>query len=324
MNGPAPIAASNQCGAALITALLVVALATATAVAMTADRHRDLRRTANLLHGDQAYVHALGVEDWARSVLARDGRADAERGQRLDSLREAWAQPLPATEIPGGSVRGRIEDLQGRFNVNNLAAADASAAPLRYFRRLLAGLDLEPGLADRIADWVDADMDARVPHGAEDLQYLRGARSRRAGNGPLGHVSELRAVAGVTPQVYARLAPHVTALPELTAINVNTAPPAVLAALGESVAERLDAVLARRESAPFATVAEFLEAAGLEETDSASGTATSEIATLVGVSSGYFAVHGDARIDRLQVQLDSTVARAAHGAPRVITRRRIH
>ena len=48
--------AERQRGVALITALLVVALATVAAVAMATRQQLDIRRTGNLLHGEQAYL----------------------------------------------------------------------------------------------------------------------------------------------------------------------------------------------------------------------------------------------------------------------------
>ncbi len=108
-----------QRGVALVTALLVVALATVAAVAMASRQQLDVRRTANLLQGDQAYVYAQAVEDWARVVLKRD----AEDNQ-IDKLDDDWAQRLSPIVVPGGQVDGFIIDLQGRFNLNNLVKPD--------------------------------------------------------------------------------------------------------------------------------------------------------------------------------------------------------
>ena len=55
-----------QQGVALVTALLVVALATVAAVAMATRLHVDVRRTANLVHGEQSYAYALAAESWAQ------------------------------------------------------------------------------------------------------------------------------------------------------------------------------------------------------------------------------------------------------------------
>ena len=337
----------GQRGVALITALLVVALATVTAVAMTSAQQLATRRTANLLHSDQAYVYALGIEDWARGALQRDLAADLERRQRVDAPREAWALGLPPTAVPGGTVRGHMADLQGRYNLNNLIIGNG-LVEVAYLRRLLTVLELDPELADRIGDWLDPDVDARFPGGAEDLKYLRADVPYRTANGPMASVTELRLVDGVTPEVYERLAPYVTALPEPTTININTAPEQVLRALDSVIAEHVDDVLRHREREPFEHIAAFLAVAGLDsgadgammgsgggavpdggdlqpapQGEIGAAGRTDLFAPLIGVSSDYFVVHADARMERLQVRLESVVSRTGEDAtPRIIARTR--
>jgi hypothetical protein len=127
-------ASSRQRGVALITALLVVSLVTVIAVAMATRQHIDVRLTGNLVHGEQAYAYALAAESWARVILRRD---DIQSDH--DSLDEDWATALPPIAVEGGQVSGKIEDLQGRFNINNLVMPDGkvSEADVAYFRRLL-------------------------------------------------------------------------------------------------------------------------------------------------------------------------------------------
>jgi general secretion pathway protein K len=213
---------------ALVTALLVVSLATMAAVAMATRQHVDVRRTANLLHGEQAYAYAIAAESWAQVIL----RYDIE-DSRIDTLEEDWATALPPISVEGGFVNGRITDQQGRFNINNLLGenGDPSIADLEYFRRLLAVLELDPAIAVALLDWLDANIDASFPDGAEDGAYLLAEPPYRAANRKMVSISELRLVKGFTPEVMAALAPHVTALPERTTINVNTATLEVLQAL---------------------------------------------------------------------------------------------
>ena len=64
----------SQRGVALVTALLVVSIVTVAAVAMATSQQIDVRRTANLLHGEKAYAYAVSAESWARIVLRRDAR----------------------------------------------------------------------------------------------------------------------------------------------------------------------------------------------------------------------------------------------------------
>ena len=129
----------GQRGVALVTALLVVSLATMAAVSMATRQHVDVRRTGNLLHGEQAYAYAMAAESWALVIMDRDTE-DTEN----DTLEEDWATALPPISVEGGFVNGAIRDLQGRFNVNNLVREDGkpSTADLDYFKRLLQVLEL--------------------------------------------------------------------------------------------------------------------------------------------------------------------------------------
>ena len=63
--------ADRQQGVALITALLVVAIAAVAAVSMASRQQLDIRRTGGLLHGEQAWAYVNGAETWARAVLRR-------------------------------------------------------------------------------------------------------------------------------------------------------------------------------------------------------------------------------------------------------------
>ena len=221
----------QQRGVALVTALLVVAIATVVAVAMANRQQLDIRRTGSLLHAEQAWAYVLGAENWAMVILRRD-RNDSE----IDSLNEDWSTQPPVSFVEGGSILGRLIDLQGRFNVNNLVSGGAvNADSVDYYKRLLRLLDLDEGLAEALVDWIDDDINVRFPDGAEDESYLLLDTPYRVANRPLADISELRLVKGYTAEVIAQLQPYLVALPEPTPININTADAVVLAALAAGV-----------------------------------------------------------------------------------------
>lgn len=339
--------ASRQRGVALLTALLIVAMAAIAASAISSAQFIDLRRVQNLLYADQAYEHALGVEDWGRGALLKDARHDQAANHHVDVLGETWSVALAPTEVEGGKVQGQIEDLQSRFNLNNLLASPgdqggAVALQLAYLQRLLQVLELDPELAQRIADWLDADVDTRYPDGAEDLVYMRAKPGYRTGNGPMKDPSELLLVQGITPQVYARLAPYVTALPGVTPINVNTAPGPVLLALSDKIDDRMvAAVMAARGDGGFADLPAFFTAIGLDsgaqrvsgqntanqiphDTEAATADSPSgQLAPLIDVRSDFFMIHAQAQVDRMQVRLNSVIARGSAAGPQVIARTRV-
>lgn len=305
----------RQRGVALITALLVVSLATVAAVAMVTRLQVDMRRTGNLLNGEQAYAYAVAAESWAYVILRRD-RKESE----YDYLGEDWATALPPIAVEGGFVNGHIEDLQGRFNVNNLVVdagkpgdpeAAVDAVQLAYFKRMLEVLELEPALAPALVDWLDADINATFPDGAEDDTYLLADPPYRAANRPLTNISELRLVKGFTPAVMALLEPHITALPEETVINVNTATPVVLRALHKDLDDDgVEQLIADRGEDGYASIDTFLEHDAL---------AGLELEIELDVSSDWFNVWTASSVGRGQAQLESLIWRG-EGQPQVISR----
>ena len=288
----------RQRGVALVTALLVVSLATVAAVAMVTRFQVDMRRTGNLLNGEQAYAYAMAAESWAYVILRRD-LADNQH----DSLGEDWSTALPPIPVEGGFVNGRIEDLQGRFNVNNLVDDEGGVDKIQldYYKRLLEILDLEPALAPALQDWIDADITATFPDGAEDNEYLLADLPYRAGNRSLADISELRLIKGYTPEVLAVLVPHITALPDTTAININTATPLVLQALHAELDESdIEQLITDRDVEPFTDKKAFLAHNAL---------AGLELVVDVDIKSDWFNVQTDVSVGRGQARLESRIVR---------------
>jgi general secretion pathway protein K len=224
----------RQRGVAAITAILIVAIATIVAVNMLWRTRLDQRRTEAMLVADQGWLFLRGAEDWAADILRIDRQ---ETGPDSDHLGELWANELEPLPIDGGFIAGRIEDLHGRFNVNNLITAAGEADPLaiEQFARLLASIELDPDLATVVADWIDADTQPGFPRGAEDGAYTGLEVPYRPPNLPITSTSELMAIEGFDAESYRRLAPFIAALPPGTRLNVNTASAEVLASLSEEL-----------------------------------------------------------------------------------------
>jgi len=301
----------RQRGVALLTALIVVALATVAAVAMASRQQYDIRRTGNLLQSEQAGQYALGVEAWAGQVLRRD-----RKNGDTDNLGEDWATVLPPLEVDGGHLAGRIEDLQGRFNLNDLVVDGKASAPdVARFRRLLVDLSLDPRIAEAVVDWIDPDLDVTLPGGAEDGTYLGRTPAYRAANRPMADASELRLVAGVDAKAYAALRPYVTALPEHTAIDVNTAPAAVLRCLADGLSDaEAQALVDGRGDKGYPSVEDFLrQPAFAGRKVDANG---------ISVSSHYFVVMSTVQVGRITQRYRAVLARAQDGTTTTIMRTR--
>ena len=246
--------ATRKRGVALITAMLITALAASVAASLSWDNALDVRRTMVMLYRDQAIQVAVGSEGWVRNIL-RDDQASSTS----DHLDEIWATEIPALPIDAqavqGEIYGEIQDLQGRFNINNLLDANGQThqPSLEQFKRLLAALGLEERFAEVIADWLDADQTESIPYGAEDPLYTGLTPPYRTANRPILSVSELAAVDGMDRSTFDILLPHVTALPGRTPINVNTASAPVLQSLGSNITlSDAEGLIALREGGGFA------------------------------------------------------------------------
>jgi general secretion pathway protein K len=217
----------TQRGVALLTAVVLVALATLLAVAIGSRSMLGARRSIANTSLEQGLQYAQGAESLAAWGLAQ------QRGTR-DSLEQPWAQPLGPLEVaPGVLMAAQLTDEQGKFNLNSVVNARGEIDPeaLKLFTRLLEVLQLEPRWAVLWADWIDADV---LPgsEGAEDSVYLSQSVPHRAANLPVTSISELLQLPGFDLARYQRLAPYVTALPPAAnKINVCTAPGPLLDAL---------------------------------------------------------------------------------------------
>ena len=304
---------SRQRGVALLTALLVVALATVAAVAMVSRQQVDIRRTENLLDADQIRFYLYGIEGWAGKILEKD-----RQDNNVDDLGEAWATHLPPIPVENGQLTGYIADAQGLFNLNNLVNGDTvSAVDLQRFRRLLAGLNLQPSLADAVVDWIDSDVNPTVPDGAEDDYYLGLTPAHRAADHTLTQASELMAVKGFDAATYRALAPYVVALPKRTDINLNTAPAQVIMTLADGIT--LDAAkqfVANRPTKGYASVDAALQAPLF------GGRNIQRIG--LSVASSYFVIMSDIRFGRLEQRFRSLLVRADNGATTVIARSQLY
>lgn len=329
------IVTRKQQGVALIVAILVVAIATVLAIAMVDRLNLDIRRTENLIHSEQAYVYAQGAEIIATAALYQDRQKN-----KYDSMDEAWATPLPPVPVEGGAVMGKLTDLQGCFNINNLSSTNNSAkfnVDLQSFYTLLKTVDIDPSIANAIVDWLDEDMQTRQPGGAEDDWYIGLTPPYRAANGIITSISELRMIKGFeqtdtanpSGNAFDKLAPYICALPVPTPVNINTAPDMVLKSLSADMTDDDVAKIIEHRNGgpdpedkshaePFETMEQFkaFMQNDLKKTSFASIIDTANIS----VSSYYFLLDATAQIGNNRNRLYSIIRRDDNGKCHVIAR----
>jgi len=301
-------------GVALITVMFIMVLLTTLVAYLVEDEYLVIRRVSNQQEAEQGFQIAVYAEQWACKVLEADIREND-----TDHMKEAWYTESPSLrESDTAAFSAGVEDLQGRFNLNNLSTGkDDIWYPA--FKRLLTVLELDPGLADAVVDWMDSDIDVSGHYGAEDAEYLLESPSYRAANQPMADVGELRLIRGMTDEAVQALRPHVTVLPETgVRINVNTAKSTVIRILSPDILDTAaaEALIDGRGEEGYENVDKFLartELAGNWQ----------EANSMVSVRSGYFRVKSTVTLGRYTTALYSVIERsAATRRASVILRRR--
>ena len=188
-------AARTQRGIALVTAVMIVAIAAAIAVQIAFAHQVWFRQMENVADRDATDWLRRGALHWASLALLEDAAQNS-----TDHLGEPWAIGLPILPVDGGTIKVSIEDAQSRFNLNSVG----DPANLQVLKKLLGELRLDPLLADSLADWIDPDSDTR-PGGAEDVYYLNLDPPYRAANQPLASIDELRLIRGCDAKTVAAL-----------------------------------------------------------------------------------------------------------------------
>ena len=308
-------------GVALITVLLVVAIVTVVSAAMVARQQLSIRASSNQMQARQAWHYALGGEALAQAILARDLRAGTTgepgasgEAAAVDHLLEPWAQPLPAFEIDQGEILVRIEDLAGRFNLNDLLRdQQPNPAAVEQFRRLLLRLQISAPYAERLLDWLDPDQQPSGEYGAEDNAYLALDPPYRNAGRRLHDLSELRLLLDMREEDFQRLAPYVAALPSNVPLNVNTASPMVLSSLSDNLSlGAAESLVELRRVAPFRNSAAFLAQPAMAGT-TLQGTA-------LAVGSQFFQATSEVRLGDRRLALVSLLQREQDGSVRVLAR----
>jgi general secretion pathway protein K len=284
---------------------VVLAICAGLAAAMIWQTGLDVRRTSTLVQGDQAMQYALGAEAWAEQILARSAR----QNQGVTALSQDWAQELPPLPVEGGQVQGKLEDLQGRFNLNNLVNAQGQVQPvvLQQFQRLLQALNQDPTLAEAVADWMSRGNVASSG-GAKDDYYSRLQPPYLTSGSPMSSVSELLLVKGFTSAVYSQLSPYVCALPTqggMTTVNLNTASGPVIESLDAHIsADLASQVIGERGSHVLKSLPDAFTGATIKPAN-------------VGYDSSYFLLTVTAVIGSTHVTLYSLLYRQGTGVSAV-------
>ena len=336
----------KQSGIVLIVVILAISLMLILVTLMIEGQHIFVRGLANQKISEQGFHYSQGLNSWAERVLHDDSN------RIVDSLNEEWAKfgrPQPEAldeqsesfSLNRSTARGlqdardeaeqasidfgidaievTIDDLQGRYNLNNIAIKDPKlrSGQRHVFLNLLKQLEIgEFDERDRLygvlLDWLD-DNEARSPNGLESSDYQIRNNPYYAADQKLTSLGELRYLDGYTPEIINKLKPFVTVLPlEDAKININTTSSEVLASLSAGKVENVSSVagfLALRQMPDFTG----FQPNQINDAQSAiigvSLISAQPVANMMQVNSQFFQINTKVTLGEYQVCMRSVVKR---------------
>ncbi|WAC73284.1 type II secretion system minor pseudopilin GspK [Roseateles sp. SL47] len=335
-------------GAALLTALLIVTLVTTLAAAMLWRQARSIQIESAERGRAQSDWVLQGALDWARLILREDMRANNNaRGNAVDYNGEVWAVPLAEAKLasflstddnhsadsgPEAFLSGRIEDVQGRFNLYNLIPIETPTAPnppkqIAIARRIFQAAGLSSGLADDVQKRLRQAWPQQTTESSSNGGTSGSSSGTNSGSGSSSDATapvlpvrvEQLTWLGLTQEQVDRLKPYVTILPPSatnakvitpTAININTAPREVLAALDANMSLTDADRIVRAREAKGITSSQWGNYAPQNV----------DVADVIQYTSNYFVVTGQLRLDDRLVTMRSLVWRDTSLTTRVLDR----
>lgn len=297
-----------QRGIALITILVMVALATILAATIAKHQRNTAESTAYLMRQNQALLYAKSAEAFFAELLVDDAQNAAD----VDHLQETWAKPMPAFPVEDGFVSGHLEDQSGKFNLNGLLKSDGTVneAAKLWFEKLLERVGLPAQLSEAVIDWQDENDEVSGSMGAESTYYQSLAQGYLPANRPFYNIEQLKLVRGFEGRNYQLIAPYVSALSSnALKVNINTAPALVLASIDPKLDISAIQNMQKQQQASlkhFSNVSELWEIDPFNQIEEEQRAAVNDF---LGVQSNYFKVRIDVILNERKRQFSSDLVR---------------
>lgn len=222
-----PLAQVAQCkqqrGMAVVMAVAVVLLVTTAALELHVNERNNLLNAAGMRDRITLDQMAASGVNLAMAILVKD-RMDSES----DSLQEDWADTetmatmMDELSFEKGKLEVKIFDELSRIQINALVDFPGATAFNeqqhqiweRFASNLLSIYELlgdeagemeetdAPTVINSVKDWLDKDDDITSINSAETDYYEELDPSYACKNGPFDHVSEVRLVKGITPELF--------------------------------------------------------------------------------------------------------------------------
>ena len=314
----------NDRGIALLAVILGIALMTLVVVDFATSSEFGFMSAANQANELRSYYLARSGVSIGLAILAADARNKAlGLAPNVETLSDPWAAPYPPTSVGGGQVSLSIVDEDRKLDLNSMityppngTATPNQGAMLRV-QRLFGLLGLDPDLVNAIVEWIapaGLDIPGVSSIGSEFYMGLKPPYQPR--NGPMPTIGDLMLVRGFNQEIFNRLQPFVTVFassglgPNGPPVNVNTAPPEVLASLEPELSEDPDLV---KQLVLARTVAPFLNVTDVTNNVPALGPISARLTQDVIVKSQYFTITGVGSFAGSRKIIDATFLREQTG-----------
>ena len=298
----------QQQGIALITILVMVALATILAATIAKRQANTAENTAYLMRQNQSLLYAKSAEAFFSELLVDD----ANNAGAVDYLQENWAKPMPAFPVEDGFVSGTLQDESGKFNLNSLVNDEGVPNPQAklWFEKLLLRVGLPEKLSEAVIDWQDADEEISGTMGAENSYYQGLPQGYLAANSKFHNVEELKLVRGFEDQKYLQIVDYVSALPASDSkVNVNTAPAMLLASLDSKLDINAVEQALQKRQANLEHFSNINDLWATEPFKQVSPDVQSQVNALLGVQSNYFKAKIEVLLSERKRQFSSDLVR---------------
>lgn len=232
---PKSITTLKTKGSALLTALFIMTLVAIVATAMSMRLQQDIYRTRLVITQDKLYLASQAVTFWALNELLDKNN----RFTKANQLGMVAQYPKNMESIYNQvQLSGGIFDLQARFNLNNLIEKKSIPTLMHLISHTYSKATGQEraNIALGVKHWLLAYDLGR----GEDIYtsyYLSQKPPYYPSHQLIKSKSEFRLIKDVSAPAYIALEPFITALPESTSININTAPKQILMSLGDGLSD---------------------------------------------------------------------------------------
>lgn len=238
--------AINQKGSALLTALFIMTLVAIVATAMSLRLQLDIYRTRMVLNHEKLYLASEAVTFWSL------GELNNSKNTFKKLVNHGMVDVYPASMsslVAGVHLSGGIYDMQARFNVDTIFENANFAIFANLIHQVLPDVTRQQSanLAFAAKDWI-SPYDPSRGKDTFSSYYLSKNPPYFPSHQFFRSVSELRLVQGFTAPIYTGIEPFITVLPEVTPVNIYTAPSQVLMSLSFTMTQKqVDKIIQTRQ-----------------------------------------------------------------------------